>query len=66
MLKFKAYAKSIGTRNSYILLGVGNKMPHGHTEKIPPLPVEGHKVTWNEDANEWQHVEIQEETGVIE
>lgn len=66
MPKFKAFATSTGNKNSYMLLEVGNSVPPGYTEIAPPEPIAGHMVTWNENANEWQQVEIPQETGDIE
>lgn len=66
MKKIKVYATSTGDKNSYMLLEVGNLIPPGYTEEMPPEPVEGYKVTWNPNSNEWQQVEIPPENGAIE
>lgn len=59
MSKIKAYATATGDRNSYILLQPGSEIPHGYTGKVPPLPVDGFKVTWLDD--DWHQVPVEQD-----
>lgn len=66
MPKTKIYATSSGDRNAAILIETGTTVPYGHTEKAPPEPVDGYKVTWDENSNGWQQVEIPDQNGDID
>lgn len=58
MPKSQAFATATGDRNSYILLEVGENVPSGYTEKMPPIPDEGYALVWDEQAKNWQQLEI--------
>ncbi|KKL00995.1 hypothetical protein EIK76_01170 [Rheinheimera mesophila] len=58
MPKIQAFATATGDRNSYILMEVGENVPIGYTEKMPPLAAEGYTVAWDEQAQDWHQVAI--------
>lgn len=55
MAKVKAYAISIGSKDSYILLQPGTETPDGYTLIVPPDPMPGYIVVWN--GSDWEYQE---------